>query len=75
MHRQQLATERQFGVRVGLGHLHIEQKPAFAEDIGHIDDARRFLVLSQKVLLLSEILSNRAGSWRATRSSVSVSIV
>jgi hypothetical protein len=39
----------QLGISTGLVHLHGEQEPARAQDIGGIDDARRFFVLRDEL--------------------------
>ena len=45
IHRQQLSAFDELRIGVCLVHLHVQQKPAFAEDVLRVDDSGGFLVV------------------------------
>jgi hypothetical protein len=50
MQRQQLPTRDELGITSRVAwHLHVEEEPALAQDVGDIDDAGRFLVTGSEV--------------------------
>jgi hypothetical protein len=48
VHRDELAVLDELRIADRPMGLHVEQKPTFPEDIRHVDDAGRLLVLSQE---------------------------
>ena len=45
IHRQQLSAFDQLRIGVCLVHLHVQEKPAFAEDVFRVDNTGGFLVV------------------------------